>query len=133
MIELDKNAFDEVMGAYRLPKSTDEEKDLRNRAIQEALKKATNVPFAVCEKILSIYPYADLLLKKGLKTAISDVGVAIYTLHSGFLSARANVLINLPSITDMDFVNSIRNKTESLKKNESSFFEKLDGIFCQTQ
>ncbi len=133
MIELDKNAFDEVMGAYRLPKSTDEEKNLRSRAIQEALKKATNVPFTVCEKILSIYPYVDILLKKGLKTAISDVGVAIYTLHSGFLSARANVLINLPSITDMDFVNSIRNKIESLKKNESSFFEKLDEIFCQTQ
>uniref|UniRef100_A0A7V1EHI1 Formimidoyltransferase-cyclodeaminase n=1 Tax=candidate division WOR-3 bacterium TaxID=2052148 RepID=A0A7V1EHI1_UNCW3 len=133
LIEEDKNAFDGVMKAYRMPKTTEEEKNLRSRAIQDALKKATNVPLGVCEKIIELYNYARILLQKGLKTAISDVGVAIYTLHSGFLSARANVLINLPSITDTEFVDKIKMRIEDLKKEESKTYQELDEEFEKLQ
>ncbi|MGB9719996.1 MAG: glutamate formimidoyltransferase [bacterium] len=133
MIEQDKNAFDGVMKAYRLPKNTEEEKKVRTQAIQDALKHATNVPYSVCEKITTLYQYAKILLNKGLKTALSDVGVAIYTLHSGFLSARANVLINLPSITDMNFVDLMRNNMDEMRKKESSAYEELDEIFSKGQ
>jgi len=133
MIELDKNAFDDVMKAYRLPKTTEDEKKLRILAIQESLKKATNVPFSVCEKIMGLYPYVRILLNKGLKIAISDIGVAIYTLHSGFLSARANVLINLPSITDVKFVDSIKNQIAILKNKENALYQELDENFTKSQ
>ena len=45
MIAQDVAAFDAVMGAYGLPKGTDEEKDARNTAIQAALKEACDVPW----------------------------------------------------------------------------------------
>ncbi len=133
LIEEDKNAFDEVMKAYRMPKTTEKEKNLRSCAIQDALKKATNVPLGVCEKIINLYPYARVLLQKGLKTAISDIGVAIYTLHSGFLGARANVLINLPAIIDMDFVNKIKTRIDELKVEELRTYQELDKEFTKFQ
>ncbi len=133
LIEEDKNAFDEVMKAYRMPKTTEEEKNVRSCAIQEAVKRATNVPLRVCEKIMGLYQYARILLQKGLKAAISDVGVAIYTLHSGFLSARANVLINLPSITDTGFVNKIKMRIEELKIEELKVYQELDEEFSKSQ
>uniref|UniRef100_A0A7V3RHA0 Formimidoyltransferase-cyclodeaminase n=1 Tax=candidate division WOR-3 bacterium TaxID=2052148 RepID=A0A7V3RHA0_UNCW3 len=133
LIEEDKNAFDGVMMAYRMPKGTEDEKNIRARVIEDALKKATKVPLNVCEKIMGIYPYAQILLNKGLKTAVSDVGVAIYTLHSGFLSARANVFINLPSISDTDFVNSTKTNIEELTNKEGLFYQELEREFSRLQ
>lgn len=133
MIDEDKNAFDEVIKAFRMPKTTESEKTLRAEAIQKAYKNASNVPFAVCERIIGLYQYAGILLKKGLKTAISDVGVAIYTLHSGFLGARANVLINLPSISDEKFVDSIRNQIKDLTEKENGLYQELNEDFAKNQ
>lgn len=127
-IEEDKNAFDEVMNAYRMPRETEEQKNTRSQAIQEALKRATNVPLSVCERIKGLYQYVRILLKKGLKTALSDVEVAFHTLHSGFLSARANVLINLPSITDAEFVNNVMSRIEELEKEEAIIYQELKEL-----
>jgi formiminotetrahydrofolate cyclodeaminase len=49
MIELDINAFNQLMASYALPKNTEDEKAARSLAIQESLKEATLVPLA-CAK-----------------------------------------------------------------------------------
>ena len=85
--------------------------------------------FEVCKKILFIYPYAKILAQKGLKNAISDVGVALYSLHSGFMAARVNVLINLNSIKDSEFNESIKTELDSLRKQEEKFYGEIENIF----
>ena len=47
MIEDDVKAFDAVMGAYGMPKETDADKAARDKAIQAALKLATDVPLGL--------------------------------------------------------------------------------------
>jgi len=131
LIEQDKSAFDGVMNAHRLPKTTDEEKTIREEAIQRSLKNAALIPLSVAQKILSLYPFAKTLIQKALKSTISDVGVALYTLHSGFLSARLNVLINLPTIVDTEFVNKTRAQVDDLKIKEDSFYNECEGQFLQ--
>jgi formiminotetrahydrofolate cyclodeaminase len=64
-----------------------------------------------------------------LKSAISDVGVALYSLHSGFMAARINVLINLGSITDSDFNESFKTELDSLRKQEESLYKEIENIF----
>src|SRR5829696_2059850 len=44
LADADAASFDAVMAAYRLPKATDEEKTARTRAIQAALRGATEIP-----------------------------------------------------------------------------------------
>jgi glutamate formiminotransferase len=131
LIEKDKEAFDNVMNAFRMPKITPGEKEKRENAIQQSFRNASLVPLSVCQKILKIYPYARVLLLKGLKSAVSDVGVAFYSLHCGFLSARANVLINLPSITDNDFVSVMKRDIGELKTREESLYREFDEIFTK--
>jgi formiminotetrahydrofolate cyclodeaminase len=121
-IDKDKSAFDEVLKAFKLADDTEKEKKAKSTAIQRAYKHAASVPFEVCKKILFIYPYAKTLAQKGLKNAISDVGVALYSLHSGFMAARVNVLINLNSIKDQKFNESIKTELDSLRKQEEKFF-----------
>lgn len=128
-IESDKNAFDQVLKAFKLPEETDIDKKGKKSAIQNAYKHAAQVPFEVCKKILFIYPYAKILAQKGLKNAISDVGVALYSLHSGFNAARVNVLINLNSIIDTEFNKSIKTELDSLRKQEESFYQEIENLF----
>jgi glutamate formiminotransferase/formiminotetrahydrofolate cyclodeaminase len=128
-IEKDKNAFDKVMEAFKLPEETEEDKKKKKDAIQNGLKIAAQVPFEVCKKILFIYPYAKILAQKGLKNVISDVGVALYSLHSGFMAARVNVLINLNSIVDTEFNESVKIELDSFKKQEQTFYQEIENIF----
>lgn len=128
-IDKDKSAFDKVLIAFKLPDETDEEKKDKQVTVQNAYKYAAQVPFEVCKKILFVYPYAKILAQKGLKIAISDVGVALYSLHSGFMAARINVLINLGSITDTEFNESFKTELDSLRKQEESLYKEIENIF----
>ncbi len=128
-VDKDKNAFDRVIGAFKLSDDTDTAKKKKKSAIQSAYKHAAQVPLEVCKKILFIYPYAKILAKKGLKHAISDVGVALYSLHSGFMAARVNVLINLNSITDKQFNKAVREELEALVKQEKDYYAEVESLF----
>ncbi len=128
-IEKDKNAFDKVIEAFKLSEDTEKEKKKKKNAIQNAYKYAAQVPFEVCKKILFIYPYARILAKKGLKNAISDVGVALFSLHSGFMAARVNVLINLNSIKDKEFNTSVKQELDALVKQEKDSYAEVESLF----
>ena len=128
-VEKDKNAFDNVMEAFKLPEGKEAEKKKKKRVIQDALKNAAQTPFEVCKKILFMYPYVKKLAQKGLKNAISDVGVALYSLHGGFNAARVNVLINLKSITDKGFNETIKTELDALKNQEENSYQEIENIF----
>lgn len=131
LIETDKEAFDAVMKAYKLPKETPNDKENRSRAIQDAYLGAARVPLAVCGRIVSLYAQARILAQKGLKSAVSDVGVAAYSMRSGFLSARINVLINLAQIKDEAFVRDARKELDRLSAEEEKYHAEVAGI-CLT-
>ena len=128
-VDKDKNAFDKVIEAFKLPDDTDKAKKKKKSAIQNAYKHAAQVPLEVCKKVLFIYPYAKILAKKGLKNAISDVGVALYSLHSGFMAARVNVLINLNSITDKQFNKTVSKELDALGKQEKDYYGEIESLF----
>ena len=132
LIEIDKEAFDEVMKAYKLPKETTNDKEARNRAIQEAYLGAARVPMTVCRRIVGLYAQARILARKGLKSAVSDVGVAAYSLRGGFLSARINVLINLVQIADEAFNRETRSELDRLRAEEEKYNAEVTGI-CLTK
>jgi glutamate formiminotransferase len=131
-IERDKQAFDKVMEAFKLPDDSAALKKQKDETIQDRLKHAAHVPLEVCKKILLIYPYAKTLAQKGLKSAISDVGVALHALHSGFIGARLNVLINLKSITDDEFNAATSTTVDSLTNQEEKLFKEIERIFLTT-
>jgi glutamate formiminotransferase/formiminotetrahydrofolate cyclodeaminase len=131
-IEKDKLAFDKVMEAFKLSDESEAEKKKKEGLVQSATKYAAQVPLEVCKKVLLVYPYAKTLAQKGLKSAISDVGVALHALHSGFIGARLNVLINLKSINDEEFNSSMNTTIDSLTGQEEKMFKEIEKIFLTT-
>ena len=79
-IDADAAAYDRVVAAYRLPKATADEKAARKRAIQQALRAATEVPLDVMRLSAAPRPRADGR-RHGHRAAASDVGVALALLQ----------------------------------------------------
>ena len=103
MVELadaDSEAFDHVMAAYRLPKSTEEEKAARTSVIQRALWRATEVPLETLRVCADALEYGPVVARCGNPTAASDVGVGVRLLEAAAGGAEANVRINLNGIRD---------------------------------
>jgi glutamate formiminotransferase/formiminotetrahydrofolate cyclodeaminase len=93
-IDKDTEAFNCLMAAFALPKKTDEEKKIRQDAIDEATKGATMIPFAVLEKSLAAAELALIVAQKGNRNSLSDAGVAGLTAAVCAEGALYNVLIN---------------------------------------
>ena len=122
----DAESFDRVMDAMKLPKYTDEEKEKRNLAIQEATKGAISVPLQVMEKGLQALKLSQIVVEKGNPNMISDAGVSALTAKTALEGAYLNVRINLNSIEDQDFTTSTREKADALRKEASLLAQEIE-------
>lgn len=114
MIADDVAAFDAVMGAYGLPKATDEEKAARADRIQAALKIATDVPLACCRACRKVIDLSQAVADKGNLNVISDAGVAVLSAHAGLRSAALNVYVNAKGLDDRAFADERLRELETL-------------------
>jgi formiminotetrahydrofolate cyclodeaminase len=103
MSTTDVEAFDQVMAAYDLPRQTDEEKQARTEAIQQATKEATLVPLEVARACAEVIALCKPIVERGNVNAASDAGVAALLAQAGLKGAALNVLINLNSLKDKTF------------------------------
>ena len=125
MIAEDVTAFDAVMGAYALPKGTDEEKAGRAGKIQEALRTATDVPLACCRACRAVIDLAAIAADKGNLNVISDAGVAVLSAHAGLRSAALNVYINAKGLEDRAFADARLRELETLLADAGPLTERV--------
>lgn len=114
-IDRDADAYTEVMEAYRLAKTTDEEKALRKQKVQKATKHAALVPLEVARDALAVIGLASQAILKGNKNAASDGAVAAMNARTAALAAIYNVRINLGSIDDQSFVEKLEQEVNQLQ------------------
>ncbi|WP_103895270.1 cyclodeaminase/cyclohydrolase family protein [Caloramator fervidus] len=115
-IDKDSKAFDKVMEAFKMPKDTEEEKEKRKKAIQEALKEAAIVPLDTAREAFKIFELSRKVIVNGNKNAITDGAVSCMMARTSILSALLNVKINLASIKDEEFVEKIKKEVEELEE-----------------
>ncbi len=114
-IHKDSQSFQNVLDCFKLPKTTEEEKEYRKERIQKAYKKAIEVPLNIAEKALELFDAAEFVVKNGNKNAESDGLVAALMLRSSILSALLNVKINLSGIKDEDYREKMEKKVEFIE------------------
>lgn len=122
---MDKDAasYTEVMNCYKLPKSTDDERKVRIKAIQDTLYKAAIVPLEIAEKAIEVFDYAREVVKNGNKNAASDGAVAALMARTAVKGALNNVEINAASIKDqgrkaqlMDKISALEDEADILER-----------------
>jgi formiminotetrahydrofolate cyclodeaminase len=114
LMDADSEAYELVVAAYRCPKTTDEERQVRTIRIQEALRQATEAPLEVMRTCREALQLAGIVGPSGNRNASSDVHVAVELIRAGLRGAQLNVDVNLTSITDAAYVAAIRAEAERL-------------------
>ena len=107
LVDEDTNAFNKIIEAFRLPKTTDKEKEIRLKAIEEATKYATEVPFKVMETAQQSMEVMLEMAKNGLQNSLSDAGVGALCAKTAVFGAYFNVRINAKDIQDKAFAEDI--------------------------
>ncbi|ABR50660.1 Formiminotransferase-cyclodeaminase [Alkaliphilus metalliredigens QYMF] len=125
LIDEDTNAFNEVMGAFKLPKETEEEKALRKEAIQKATKVALEVPLLAATESLNVLKTQKIFAEYGNINAITDIGVGALMAYAGLEGALFNVEINLQGIKDEAYVKSVREECDILIKTGKALKEEV--------
>ena len=123
MIKEDVDVFNKIMGCYRLPKMTENEKITRSAQIQTVLKEATLVPLRCVKACVEAIELSRIAADKGSLAVVSDAGVAVISAYAGLKSAALNVYINTKSIKDTQFTREKLAELEAL----------LDGTDATTQ
>lgn len=124
LVDEDTKAFNQIMTAFGLPKSSEEEKKARTKAIQDATRYAIEVPFKVMRLSCESMAIIEAMAKIGNPNSISDAGVGALCARSAVIGAYLNVRINAKGLFDKKFARSILQKgktiEEKAKKMESN-------------
>ncbi|MFA5066614.1 MAG: cyclodeaminase/cyclohydrolase family protein [Candidatus Izemoplasmatales bacterium] len=115
-IDRDTEAFNQVMDAYKLPKSTEEEKAFRHQQIQKATLLAIASPEMIATAAQKGLKTMEIILKVGNKNTLSDMGVAVLLFSSALEGAILNIKINLPGLDDRSLAEAYTLKNESMLK-----------------
>jgi glutamate formiminotransferase/formiminotetrahydrofolate cyclodeaminase len=107
LVDKDTDAFNQIMAAIKMPKSSDEEKAARSAALIASTKNAIEVPLKVMKTAYENYAVLREMANNGNPASASDVGVGALCTHTAIEGAFLNVKINLPGIKDQDYVKDI--------------------------
>lgn len=114
LVDEDTNAFNKIIDGFRMPKGTEQEKQLRAEAIENATKYATEVPFIVMETAYKSMEVMQAMLKDGMQTSLSDSAVGVLCAKAAVTGAYFNVKINAKDIKDRAFAESILKRGEDI-------------------
>jgi glutamate formiminotransferase/formiminotetrahydrofolate cyclodeaminase len=113
-VDADTQAFDAVIAGLRMPKDTPEEREIRDRAIQEGYREATLVPLTTVEQCRDALKICLEMVRMAPEEMMSDVGTGALVARAGLIGAAYNVRINLKSIDDEAFGARMREELQGL-------------------
>ena len=100
LVDEDTDAFNRIMSAFGLPKTTDEEKVVRSKAIQDATLYAAQVPLRTMKASFKAFELCKAMAEFGNPNSVSDAGVGALAIRAAVLGAGRNVKINAGSLKD---------------------------------
>ena len=100
LVDEDTAAFNRIMAAFGMPKGTEEEKQVREQAIEEATLYATEVPLKTMRTAGKAFPLLKAMAEKGNPNSVSDAGVGALAVRGAVLGALLNVRINAAGLKD---------------------------------
>lgn len=115
LVDADTAAFNEIMTAFGLPKSTEEEKSIRQSAIESATRQAIEIPYLVMETALDCMEMIGTMADIGNPNSVSDAGVGALCARAAVSGAFLNVKINAAGLEDKAYAKTMIEKGAALE------------------
>lgn len=107
LVDEDTAAFNRVMAAIQMPKSTDEERAARAEAMEAATLYATQVPLRTMKATIDVFPLVKAMAQIGNPASVSDAGVGALAARAAVHGAALNVKINAVGLADKETANDL--------------------------
>lgn len=114
LVQRDAEAFAAFSRASKMSKANEEERIARERAMQEALVTATEVPLRICRCAVAVCELSVMAAKIGNAAAVSDAGVGAVLAEAAARGASLNVDINVGYLKDRGFARQAREEADAL-------------------
>lgn len=129
LIQQDIDVFNRLMAKYALPKATEDDKAARSEAIQTVLKEATDVPMQCVHACAEVIRLAKIAAGKGNPNVVSDAGAALMSAYGALKTSALNVLINVGSLKDKNFVEAklaeLEQATEGIEEEVGQIYQAI--------
>jgi len=110
LMQQDIEAYGRLSAAFKMPHASDEERELRSRAIQKQLLDAALVPLEMTEYAATLLRYCQRIAEIGNVNVLSDVAVSTLLAASAGKAASWMALINLKTMKDQAMVDVLRER-----------------------
>lgn len=128
LVDEDTEAFNAIMAAFQMPKNSDEEKVLREEAIQNATLYASQVPLRTMRASFQTFEICEAMAREGNPNSVSDAGVGALAARAAVLGAGLNVKINAASLTDRQTAEDLITEAEELMAKADSKEKEIMAI-----
>jgi formiminotetrahydrofolate cyclodeaminase len=110
LMQADIEAYSNLSACFKMPRSTDEEKTARTRAIQERLHEAALVPLEIVERSAELAQCCERVAEIGNINVLSDIATAAMLAVGAAQGAAWMVRVNLQSMKDQVLVERLQRK-----------------------
>jgi glutamate formiminotransferase/formiminotetrahydrofolate cyclodeaminase len=128
LVDEDTKAFNKIMDAFGLPKSTPEEQQARRQAIDAATKGAIEAPLRVMKTALDSFETIKAMANTGLPASISDAGVAALCARTAVMGAYLNVKINAKGLADKAWAEDVLKRSAAMQEQAQKLEAEVLGI-----
>lgn len=127
LVDGDAVAFEPLSKAYSIPKDDPE----RDTIMENALYEASVVPMSIMETVFAAAKELEILVAKGSKLAVSDVGVGILFAQAAIEGASLNVYINTKSMKDRERAAALDAKADAIIAEGAALKARIyDGVLA---
>jgi glutamate formiminotransferase / formiminotetrahydrofolate cyclodeaminase len=127
-VEDDAASFEAVIGAFKLPKETEEQQTARTAAIQVATMNAAHIPLHSAENSVRIMELAVKCAERGNLNAISDSMSGFAMARASLTAAGYNVRINVNSLPDKSAGDKMLAELAALEKEADKLEKKIRKV-----
>lgn len=110
LVDGDAVAFEPLSKAYSIPKNDPS----RDQIMEDALYEASVVPMSIMETVLAAAKELEILVEKGSRLAVSDVGVGILFAQAAIEGASLNVYINTKLMKNRERADEMNAKADAI-------------------
>ena len=123
LTDKDAEAFEPLSRAYSLPKDAPD----YERIMEEALLTASLAPLEIMDTALECAHVLEVLVEKGSRLAISDVGVGIYFAQAAIEGASLNVYINTKMMKERTRAEALNDRADAIIREGAALKEKISA------
>ncbi|MEA2108621.1 MAG: cyclodeaminase/cyclohydrolase family protein [Pseudomonadota bacterium] len=114
LVDKDAEVFAPLSKAYGLPKDTPEQQQFKAETMEKCSIEACSVPIEIMRQAYAGIKIHERMGQIGTMLAISDVACGVAFMNAALISGSLNVIINLNTIKNQDFVGKTRAEMNQL-------------------